>query len=87
MEHIIKPVPKKCLPNYGASADTVTALLKCMVPHYNMYKNRSQVEGKVIVGCPLGVRNCTYSRQIDKKYCKLIPHTMHLVKYTIPGNL
>eukprot|EP00957_Ditylum_brightwellii_P079293 6029469-Ditylum_brightwellii.AAC.1 len=80
MEQIIKPALKKCLPNCGVSADTVTALLICMVPNYNMYINCSQAEGKVIVGCPLGARNCPYHKQLDNKYCKLIPHTMHMVK-------
>eukprot|EP00957_Ditylum_brightwellii_P024561 1854638-Ditylum_brightwellii.AAC.1 len=42
MEHIIKPVPRKCLPSVGAGADTVTALLTCVVLNYNMYKNHSQ---------------------------------------------
>eukprot|EP00957_Ditylum_brightwellii_P040949 3100589-Ditylum_brightwellii.AAC.1 len=65
MEQIIKPVLKKCLLTCGASADTMTALLKCMAPNYNMYKNCTQVGGKTIVGCPLGARNCPYSRQLD----------------------
>eukprot|EP00957_Ditylum_brightwellii_P037940 2869457-Ditylum_brightwellii.AAC.1 len=87
MEHIIKPVLKKCLPNCGASADIMTTLLTCMVSNFNMYKNFSQVEGKVIVGYPLGARNCPYSRQLDKKYHKYIPHTLNMAKCTIPGNL
>ena len=87
IEQILKPVLKKCLPSVGADADTVSALLKCMVPNYNMYKLHSEVKGKWIVGCPLGARNCPYYRQLDDKYCKLIPHTMHKVTCTIPGNL
>eukprot|EP00957_Ditylum_brightwellii_P195622 14906200-Ditylum_brightwellii.AAC.1 len=87
MEHIIKPILKKCLPNCGTSASTVTALLTCMVPNYSMYKNGSQVKNKVIVGSPLGARDCPYSRHLDNKYCKHIPHIMHMVKVTIPGNL
>eukprot|EP00957_Ditylum_brightwellii_P119990 9157370-Ditylum_brightwellii.AAC.1 len=41
----------------------------------------------MIVGCPSGARNCPYTRQVDNKYCKHIPHTMHTLKVTIPGNL
>eukprot|EP00957_Ditylum_brightwellii_P060705 4608836-Ditylum_brightwellii.AAC.1 len=64
----MKPFLKKCLPKCGASADTVTALLNCITPNQNMYKNRSLFAEKSIVGCPLGNRNCTYTRQIDNKY-------------------
>eukprot|EP00957_Ditylum_brightwellii_P205020 15341852-Ditylum_brightwellii.AAC.1 len=31
MENILKCVLKKCLPSVGTGADTVSALLKCMV--------------------------------------------------------
>eukprot|EP00957_Ditylum_brightwellii_P170717 12994252-Ditylum_brightwellii.AAC.1 len=51
-----------------------------------MYKNCSLVADKSIVGCPLGARNCPYTRQIDNKYRKHLPHTMHWANVTIPGN-
>eukprot|EP00957_Ditylum_brightwellii_P140906 10733753-Ditylum_brightwellii.AAC.1 len=35
MDCIIKPFLKKCLPKCGASADTVTAFLKCMTLNQN----------------------------------------------------
>eukprot|EP00957_Ditylum_brightwellii_P105188 8017913-Ditylum_brightwellii.AAC.1 len=41
MDCIMKPFLEKCLPNCGASTDTVTALLKCMTPNQNMCKNYS----------------------------------------------
>eukprot|EP00957_Ditylum_brightwellii_P049071 3723371-Ditylum_brightwellii.AAC.1 len=47
MENILKPVLKKCLPISGASADTVTALIKCMIPNYNMNKNHAHVERQI----------------------------------------
>eukprot|EP00957_Ditylum_brightwellii_P041246 3122688-Ditylum_brightwellii.AAC.1 len=86
MDCIIKPFLKKCLPNCGDSADTVTDLLKCMTPNQNIYKKCSLVKGKTVVGCPLGARNCPYTRQLDNKYHKHIPLTMHTVNVTIPGN-
>ena len=87
MDCIMKPFLKKCLSNCGASTDTVTALLNCITPNQNMYKNCSLVKGKTFSGCPLGARNCPYTRQIDNKYHKYLPHTMHWANVTIPGNL
>ena len=49
MDCIMKPFLKKCLSNCGASTDTVTALLNCITPNQNMYKNCSPVAGKLIV--------------------------------------
>eukprot|EP00957_Ditylum_brightwellii_P133604 10186559-Ditylum_brightwellii.AAC.1 len=86
MDCIMKPFLKKCLPNYGASTDTVTALMNCITLNQNTYKNCSAIAEKLIVGCPLGTRNCPYTRQIDNKYCKYLPHTMHWANVKIPGN-
>lgn len=49
MDCIMKPFLKKCLSNCGASTDTVTALLNCITPNQNMYKNCSPLAGKLIV--------------------------------------
>eukprot|EP00957_Ditylum_brightwellii_P065761 4988667-Ditylum_brightwellii.AAC.1 len=87
MDCIMKPFLKKCLPNCGASADTFTALLNCISPNQNMYKNCSPVADKSIAGCPLGARNCLYTKQTNNKYLKYLPHTMHWANVTIPGNL
>eukprot|EP00957_Ditylum_brightwellii_P080508 6123597-Ditylum_brightwellii.AAC.1 len=51
-----------------------------------MYKNCFPVADKLIVGCPLGTRNCSYTRKVDNKYRKYLPHTMHWANVTIPGN-
>eukprot|EP00957_Ditylum_brightwellii_P089946 6849813-Ditylum_brightwellii.AAC.1 len=87
MEQILKPVLQSCLPAVGVGADTVSALLKCMVPNYNMYKLHNKVEGKWIVRCPSGARNCPYCRQLDDVHCTMIPNALHTVKFTLPGNL
>eukprot|EP00957_Ditylum_brightwellii_P197370 15037192-Ditylum_brightwellii.AAC.1 len=57
MENTLKSVLQKFLPDVGAGADTVSALLKYMVPSYKSYKLHNNVEGKWIIGCPLGIRN------------------------------
>eukprot|EP00957_Ditylum_brightwellii_P089821 6840422-Ditylum_brightwellii.AAC.1 len=77
MDCIMKPFLKKCLPNCGASAETVTAIMNCITPNQNMYKNCSAVADNSIVGCPLGARNCPYTRKIDNNYRKYLSHTMY----------
>eukprot|EP00957_Ditylum_brightwellii_P102659 7823934-Ditylum_brightwellii.AAC.1 len=70
MDCIMKLFLKKCLPNCGASTDTVTALLNCMTLNQNMYKIHYLVADKLIVVFPLGARNCPYIRQTNNKCCK-----------------
>eukprot|EP00957_Ditylum_brightwellii_P061909 4698295-Ditylum_brightwellii.AAC.1 len=86
-ENTLKPILKKCVPSVDAGDDTVSALPKHMVPSYKMYKLHNNVEGKWIVGCPLGARSCPYYRQINAVHAPMIPHTLHKVKVTVPRKM
>eukprot|EP00957_Ditylum_brightwellii_P071930 5467358-Ditylum_brightwellii.AAC.1 len=83
-KHILMPVLRYCLSDLGAGSNTVSAVMRCMVPRYKMYKLHKDCKSKYIVRCLLGTMSCPYYRQIDENVVSHNPHNLYdlLVKIT-----